>query len=268
MADMEREIGAQQTGDAESAMDVDSVEEGEISPDEKDNLVTLAVREKVSDQASRSSAPSSNSSRGIKRPTAEDLEGRPMTVSQRFIPPSKRRVFGGVPQRPQRLLINLDDDSDSDDDDTDVGATSRAIEDEAARMLAEKEESIRRLKEQIAARLKARELKRLQAAVAGESSRSGSETPGDKAALAAEQEALRVAEADVAAGEWFRAHASPLNVQLMSLHPNKPLGRMRTLQWTMIMVRYTEFIHRRGSSLRRYSRFRFVCLVHERIADG
>ncbi|WVR03450.1 hypothetical protein IAU60_000441 [Kwoniella sp. DSM 27419] len=175
MADIEKEVlrlqgmeveeHSEQESEQEMDMEIDEPEEGEI-------VVTGSpANTPVVDPPSDSlSLLPSRPSRGVKRLAAEDMmENQAITAPSRQFPKAKRRLFGVV-QRPQRLILHLDDSSDSSDDeetyippppDPDILATQR--------LLAEKEEGIRRLKEQITARMKARISKR--------STESGETTP-------------------------------------------------------------------------------------------
>lgn len=153
-AKLEREVLG---STAEVPMEIDDVEDGEIADEPTPPPLPAPNPVPASIPVARSH------SRGIKRPHAEDLmdnASRP-TSAQRSAPP-KRRVFGSLLyQQPNRLLVSLDDsdDSDSSDDDVDppppvhtpVIVIPPPID--KATMLAQKEERIRRLKEQIEAKL-------------------------------------------------------------------------------------------------------------------
>lgn len=161
VADLEREV-----------MDLQSIRTDDVDVD--DSLPTQILPPLLAATTISASLPILSATRGIKRPNAEDLENCPTTLPLRSLPPpSKRRVFGGVAQRPNRLVITLDDsDSESEPEVVDDAETQR--------LLAEKEENIRLLKEQIAARLKAKEVKRLRLAEGGrDSSVEGSPTPSE-----------------------------------------------------------------------------------------
>lgn len=155
MADLEKEVLELRAEAGEAPMDIDEPEEGEITPsNETETLPELPIPILAPIPV--------RPSRGHKRPNADDLNNRPTSAPLRTIPPFKRRQFGGNPQRPNRLLVNLDDNSDSDSDEEPVSIAAStpalpAIDPiEAQRILAEKEENIRMLREQIAERLKAR----------------------------------------------------------------------------------------------------------------
>lgn len=148
-AKLEREILG---STAEVPMDIDDeVEDGEIADDEPPPTA-------LPSPIPISRAPS----RGVKRPHAEDMMDNPSrpTSAQRVLP-SKRRLFGALAhQRPNRLIVALDDDDDSDSSDEEEEPT--AIHTPVivipppigkATAIAEKEERIRLLKEQIEARL-------------------------------------------------------------------------------------------------------------------
>lgn len=215
VADLEKEImGLKQDAvaasdgeaDDEEPMELDEPEEGEIVLPSPPSVST----EEASPPGSEVTAappkplPTSNS-RGTKRPNAEDMEIRPKSLSSRAQPPSKRRAaFGGPPLRANRLLFHLDDESDdTDDSDSDeiyrpygpppitasphppaAGPTAE----ETQRLLAEKEESIRRLKEEIAAKLRIKlerkKLEREQSAAvsAAMSSTASADAPNDSSA--------------------------------------------------------------------------------------
>nr|XP_018266639.1 uncharacterized protein I303_00614 [Kwoniella dejecticola CBS 10117]OBR88797.1 hypothetical protein I303_00614 [Kwoniella dejecticola CBS 10117] len=122
--------------------------------------------------------------RGVKRAHAEDLnENNATSLPIRALPSAKRRPFGAT-QRAQRLVLHLDDsDSDSSDDEEAGTQTPLIIHTpnadvdiiERQRMLEEKEASIRKLKDQIAARMAARKSK-----TKGETSVINGETPMEK----------------------------------------------------------------------------------------
>ncbi|KAL7418883.1 hypothetical protein Q5752_006567 [Cryptotrichosporon argae] len=135
-----------------------------------------------------SSAPNTAPVRGHKRPNAEDMEARPTSVASRAVPPTKRRLFGGAPQRPNRLLLSLDsDDSDASDDDDDGDgeharrSTPAYAAKEAARLLREKDEEIGRLKEMIARKMAIKKARSETPAVG-----SGAQTPPPVLETAAE----------------------------------------------------------------------------------
>jgi hypothetical protein len=192
--DLEREmIGLQEAADAEVApgpaddsmttdatpappspspsvsmeMDVDDEpEDGEIIPSSVPNPTSMPSPLPIS----ASSLPARPSSRGLKRPNAEDLESRPISAPIRI----RKKPFGG-PQRPNRLLINLDDiDSSDEEDEPPISASGTSTP--VLSLLAEKEEKIRQLKAQIAEKMrKARESKRAKIEEGG--SAAGSPAP-------------------------------------------------------------------------------------------
>lgn len=172
-AKLEREV----TGSsAEVPMDIDEdeVEEGEISDSPPvDSTASTPVPSAISTPpivVTSTSLRRTTSARGIKRPLAEDLNdnsGRPKSVARVML---NRRTFG-APQRSSRLVLCLDDDSDSDsgsDEESQqptiniprIEIPSPFPEPDTAALLAEKAESIRKLKEQIAARMLAKKSSR------------------------------------------------------------------------------------------------------------
>ena len=207
VAELEREVmNPQMTLDA---MDIDEPEEdepeeGEIPPSlPKQNLINLSSSNPIS-----ASVPIMGSQRGQKRPNAEDLDNRPKSVPSRSVPPSKRRVFGGVAQRPNRLLIYLDD-SDSDGGGED-DIPELASEGETQRLLAEKEEGIRLLKEKIAARMRVKGLNRLKLPEDGRVKwQEGSPTPSENMAVDLVQEAVETAAAEFLPATRGSHHFSP-----------------------------------------------------------
>lgn len=171
--------------DEDVDMDVESTEDGEIEDIPDTPIVTASSTPILSVPLlgpSPSTLPVKLHSRGVKRANAEDLmdgDGRPATVPARLPPNKRRSLFGGGPVRPHRLTILLDhsdDESDNDDDDGDkVNGMSKLkinsgnvtpASTETAKLLAEKEENIRKLREQIEKRMKARILKKAAAAAA------------------------------------------------------------------------------------------------------
>lgn len=168
-ARLEREV----TGSsAEVPMDIDEEEpeEGEI---EDSPAVVSTASTPVSSTAptppvivTSTSLRRTGSSRGVKRPLAEDLNdssGRPKSVARVML---NRRAFG-APQRSSRLVLCLDDDSDSDSSPDEespqplinvprIVIPSPFPEPDTAALLAAKAESIRKLKEQIAAKMLAK----------------------------------------------------------------------------------------------------------------
>ncbi|WVQ64750.1 uncharacterized protein L199_002918 [Kwoniella botswanensis] len=152
----------EQNEDEEEQMDLDEPEEGEIIPP----LIDSSIPEPVIPPFIGSTSLPVRPPRGIKRMHAEDLnENKATSLPSRSLPPAKRKPFGAT-QRAQRLVLHLDDsDSESsDDEDTptpNVIFTPTGDVDiiERQRMLEEKEASIRKLKEQIAARMAARKKK-------------------------------------------------------------------------------------------------------------
>ncbi|WVF66224.1 hypothetical protein IAT40_000964 [Kwoniella sp. CBS 6097] len=169
MADIEKEVlnlqsesQVEESGASEDVdMDIDEPEEGEII---SSNLPTPPSEPLMTSSTLSASAPVPRPPRGVKRLHAEDLmENRSTSAPSRIPPPQKRRLFGAI-QRPQRLILHLDDSSDSSDEEDDAIPTPQPDPDILAtqRLLAEKEESIRRLKEQIAAKMKARAKKKME----------------------------------------------------------------------------------------------------------
>jgi hypothetical protein len=217
-----------QSADMEVPMDIDEPEEGEIAPSPpKAELPAPAF------PSTSSSLPFPRSIRGIKRPNAEDLETRPTSLPSRLPPPKRRSVFARIAQNRNRLIINLDDDSSESDSEDEVHASPAGTvtpvpiiipgDAEREKLLAEKEESIRRLREQIAARMKAKEARL----------RDGLDSirPSDNESLrqaAAEVVAERECEAnpvtDVAQNRWMSRPS-----------PSKPLWR----QWISTKVCHT-----------------------------
>ena len=189
VAELEREVmNSQMTLDA---IDIDEPEEGEIPL----SSLPTQIPPKLSSLTSISaSLPIMRPHRGLKRPNAEDMDSRPTSVPSRSVPPSKRRAFGGVAQRPNRLLIHLDD-SDSDEAAED-DMPDLASEVETQRLLAEKEEGIRELKEKIAARMKVKGLNRLKLSEDGRKWQEGSPTPSENMAVDLVQEAVETAAAN------------------------------------------------------------------------
>lgn len=215
VADLEKEImGLRQDAVAASDGDEDDEEPMELDEPEEGEIVLPSPPSAPTGEASPpgsgstavppKSLPVSNF-RGTKRPNAEDMETRPKSLSSRAQPPSKRRAaFGGPPLRANRLLFHLDDESDdTEDSDSDeiyrpygppritasphppaAGPTAE----ETQRLLAEKEESIRRLKEEIAAKLRIKlerkKLEREQSAAvsAAMSSTASADAPNDSSA--------------------------------------------------------------------------------------
>ncbi|ORX34659.1 hypothetical protein BD324DRAFT_634373 [Kockovaella imperatae] len=166
-------------------MDVDSdePEEGELSPDPVEPTPDVPIR------------------RVRGRPAAEDLDSRPVSAPVR----TRRKPFG-APQRANKLILALDDDSESDSEPetsndqaerraeilkrlaeekqntpiplqltlSSEGTTdSRGAGQSKLLALAEQEEKIRLLKEQIALKLKAKEAARLRAALEGRGKSEG-----------------------------------------------------------------------------------------------
>jgi hypothetical protein len=183
VAELEKEVLSLQTA---VPIELDEPEEGEIAESPPEPIFPLVPV--LMPPSSSSSLPPSNSIRGIKRPNAEDMENRPTSLPSRMPVLKRRSVFGGIPQRPNRLILHLDDDS-SDEEDSDrrftpIASGSGSVtpvpipipqpdDAERERLLKEKEEGIRRLREQIAAKMKAREMRLKQG------STEGSVTPSD-----------------------------------------------------------------------------------------
>lgn len=155
--DLEQEVlglqqAAEQSPRESEPMDLDSPEEGEITPSSLP--VPLPIIPQVL-PISSASLPTWN--RGVKRPNAEELDARPLSAPNTWI---KRKPFGGGPQRPGRLLVNLDEgsDDDSDEDTAKIDPTPFIV---GLGLVQEKDEQIRLLKEKIAAKLREREAKKL-----------------------------------------------------------------------------------------------------------
>lgn len=158
-------------------MEIESTEDGEIEDiPEPPKLPISASSTPILSVPSL--APSSGSStavkipsRGTKRLNAEDMmDNRPSTMPAQLNPHKRRSLFGGMPQRPNRLMMLVDQpDSDSDgDDDNDDPQMSKlkitsgnSTPNDTAKLLAEKEDSIKKLREQIERRLKAKLAKRV-----------------------------------------------------------------------------------------------------------
>jgi len=190
-AQLERDIIAGST--AEVPMDIDEeVEDGEIADEEpapQPARPSLPPRAPSFPSTSQPTAPRG----GVKRPAAEDLmdnNARPIHASRAA--PRKRRAFGG-PTKKSFLSFPLDlSDSESDEETKPKPPPFEApiipipSPYDTATLLAEKEEKIRQLKEQIAAKLAA------QKANLGGAARSGTSTPSiaarvEAAAKAADQ---------------------------------------------------------------------------------
>nr|XP_019048658.1 hypothetical protein I302_02431 [Kwoniella bestiolae CBS 10118]OCF27588.1 hypothetical protein I302_02431 [Kwoniella bestiolae CBS 10118] len=160
-ADEDKSIDVEETNgeDEEERMDLDEPEEGEIIPP----IITTPPEPTLPPFIGSASLPI-RPPRGIKRMHAEDLnENKATSLPSRTLPPAKRKPFGAV-QRAQRLVLHLDDsDSDSSDEEntpTPVFIPNNDVDIiERQRMLEEKEASIRKLREQIAARMAARKKK-------------------------------------------------------------------------------------------------------------
>nr|ODO04412.1 hypothetical protein L204_00771 [Cryptococcus depauperatus CBS 7855] len=184
--------------DVDADMDIDEPEEGEIilSPPVSSRIIP----EPVSASVSRSNTPLMQSGqldgslpirRGVKRAHAEDLMDSRATSApvSRLPQPPIQRPFG-VPLKPHRLVLFLDDPDSSDEEDEEVShkkeekrkaeELSRMVEEEAKRKMAEEkqkqlDENILRLKAEIAMK-KRRKLGN--GTVNGESkATSGSSTP-------------------------------------------------------------------------------------------
>ncbi|WWC85753.1 uncharacterized protein L201_000619 [Kwoniella dendrophila CBS 6074] len=188
------EVGnGEQAEEEQDQMDLDEPEEGEIMPSE----IPTSTPEPLIPPFIGSASLPVRPPRGVKRLHAEDLnENKATSLPSRTLPPAKRRPFGAT-QRVQRLILHLDDDSDSDssvEDDNqpimDLDFTSNSNEVdiiERQRMLEEKESSIRKLKEQIAAKMAARKRK----AEDTNGSGSGGGTPMEKTVSLGTAEVIR-----------------------------------------------------------------------------
>ena len=156
--------------DEEIPMELDSPEPGEIVSTLSSALpVPIAPIPLL--PSSASSLPLSR--RGVKRPNAEDMESRPLSAPSWV----RRKPFGGAVQRPNRLMINLDEMSESDsDDDTQYRAHTPVVV--ANVLIQDKEEQIRLLREKIAARLKEKQAKKLRTGAASESPSPAPEPAG------------------------------------------------------------------------------------------
>jgi hypothetical protein len=157
-------------------MEIESTEDGEIEdiPEPAKLPPISASSTPILSVPSLSSSGSSTAikipSRGTKRLNAEDMmDTRPSTMPARLNPHKRRSLFGGLPQKPNRLMMLVDQpDSDSEGDEDDDPQMSKlkitsgnSTPNETAKLLAEKENSIRRLREQIERRLKAKLAKRV-----------------------------------------------------------------------------------------------------------
>lgn len=179
--DLEQEvIGLQAladlTPDEGSPMELDSPESGQGTP----AILPLTLASTIPSTTSLAIPPvvpiasSLPARRGIKRPNAEDMmESLPSSSAPSWI---KRRPFGGLPQRPGRLLINLDDHSDSESDDGDAGMSTPPIVIKNV-MVEDKEAQIRALRAKIAAI----QAKKKAAAAATESSAASTGVTGSPA---------------------------------------------------------------------------------------
>jgi hypothetical protein len=166
VANLEREVSVMQT-EADMEMDVDMDEEEEEEDGEIQDEVPVALPPSSS-EPSRAPTPPPAASLPLsaptrrKRPNAEEfMDARPLPAR---LPPAKRRLFGGLPQRPQRLMMSLDD-SDSEDEEerprrsleaTPVPVIQIPEEHDRRSLLAAKDESIRKLKEEIERRKRAK----------------------------------------------------------------------------------------------------------------
>ena len=191
MVELEKEVMGLRTRQ-NTPIDIDEPEEGEIS-DPPPPTLPIQHLAPPSIQVLSTSLPN-RSSRGMKRPNAEDMENRPTSLPTRPLPIKRRSVFGGFSQRPNRLIINLDDSDSEDDDDAKERGGERFAkfmksgtatpipipipisilgtgEDETLKLFREKEEGIRRLKEQIAERVRVQQMK------SNEGVKEGTNTP-------------------------------------------------------------------------------------------
>lgn len=145
--DLEQEVlglqqAAEQSPTRSEPMDIDSPEEGEITPSP---ILTPILPIPPILPSAASSLPAWK--RGTKRPNADELDARPLSAPNAWI---KRKPFGGAPQRPGRLLMSLDDGSDdsSDEEQRKIEPPPNMLE---MGLVQEKDEQIRLLKEKIAA---------------------------------------------------------------------------------------------------------------------
>jgi hypothetical protein len=150
-----------------------------------------------------------------------DNNARPTSLASRPAP-AKRRAFGGL-TRPNRLVIVLDDDSDSD---SDGELTPPAVVQpviiipsayDTSALLADKEEKIRRLKEQIAAKMRAHK----SATLSRDATPSGTSTPSTAAVAAAAKAANQVGVEGVA-DDVVEAAVLAVAAEQRSQHAKKP----------------------------------------------
>ena len=141
---------AESTPDEGSSMELDTSDSGQGTPSISPSVLPATISSTTS-LAIPPILPTSSSlptRRGVKRPNAEDMmESRPSSSAPSWI---RRKPFGGLPQRPGRLLINLDDHSDSESEDEGAGFSTPPIVIKNV-MVEDKEEQIRALRAKIAA---------------------------------------------------------------------------------------------------------------------
>jgi hypothetical protein len=177
MLDLEQEVRELQTvAEQHVPMDICEPEEGEITPSSLPAPLPVPV---IPIPIASSSLP--NSTRGMKRPRAEDLDSRPTSTMAR----PRRRAFGGPPLKPSRLVINLDDHSDTDSEDE---SGSPALVAGIDMVMRQKELQIQLLKEKIAKRMKEKAARKFSEASASPPPR-GLETAVETAAGTASGEA-------------------------------------------------------------------------------
>lgn len=172
LADYEQEVSG---SSAEVPMDIDTeMEDGEIVESDESTSASASAAPVATPappvvQPAPTYPSSRASSRGVKRPHAEDLmdgPSRPSSVTR--LAPPRRKIFCITTQHRAKLSVPLDGDSDSESEDEEESSSSSqppvipVIEippdwetfrknDEQARAIAEKEAHIRRLREKIAA---------------------------------------------------------------------------------------------------------------------
>ncbi|WWD22374.1 hypothetical protein CI109_106865 [Kwoniella shandongensis] len=152
MADLEKEVLNSHNANAEvdMDMDIDEPEEGEITAPSPPRPTSARAAPVVISN----SLPTTTFPRGKKRALAEDLMETRSAAPVRASLPPRRRPFWAM-QRPQKLILHLDDSSDSSDDEE----TGTPLQDsDSSASQAQLEENIRSLQERIA-KLKAKKAK-------------------------------------------------------------------------------------------------------------
>ncbi|KAK8845428.1 hypothetical protein IAR55_006141 [Kwoniella newhampshirensis] len=159
MAELERDMlnsyPQPVTTRADDDMDIDEPEEGEITAPSP----PIVISAQATSISIPDSLPSHNRPRGKKRALAEDLmETRAVTAPPRTLPP-RRRPFWAM-QRPQKLILHLDDSSDSSEDEGENTTSSDTplLDPSFSASQAQLDENIRSLQERIA-KLKAKKAK-------------------------------------------------------------------------------------------------------------